>query len=277
MEYAKFISRIGINNFTYRRYSMDYFLDSADRLGVRNIELCGCHPHFTVYEQEEFPVKELAAKIKSHGIKVSAILPEQNFLPVNIAAVNDYLRRRSVEQMKFYVRNAKEFDCDKVILYPGKAFMDYPLSEAWKRSRESIAEIVRTAEEYEVNILLESVSNFVSSLMMDVGSVRQMIDEVDSDRLRCCVNSCTAYFAGETLEDYFKVFGEKVELIQLSDSIPDNDQLIWGEGEQDFKQHFDTIEKYNYCGDIIMELLMEEYADDAEAYYKNSLNYLKQM
>ena len=277
MEYKNFVSRIGINNFTYRRFSMDYFLDSVNRLGVDRIELCGCHPHYTVYEQEEFPVKELATKIRAYGVLVSAILPEQNFLPVNIAAVNEYLRRQSVEQMKFYVRNAREFDCDKVVLYPGKAFMNYPPSEAWKRSRESIAEIVKTAEEYEVNILLEGVSNFVSGLMTDSGSVKQMMDEVGSDRLKCCVNSCTAYFAGETLEDYFKVFGEKVELIQLSDSIPDNDQLIWGEGDQDFRQHLDTIERYGYRGDIMMELLMEEYADNPEVYYKSSLDYLRKM
>lgn len=273
----KYLPRIGINNFTYRRYNMDYFLDSAERLGIKNIELCGCHPHFTIYESVEFPVQELAEKIKSRGLKVSAILPEQNFLPVNIASANEYLRQQSVEQMKFYVRNAKLFDCDKVILYPGKALMDKPVSVAWVQARKSLKEICSTAEEFSVDILLESVSNFVSSLMMDIDSVKQMLDEVRSERLYVCVNSCAAYFANETLEDYFKEFGDKIKLVQISDSISDNDQLVWGEGEQDFKKHFETLDKYGYNGDVIMELLMEEYAYEPEKNYKASIDYLMNM
>ena len=152
MNYSSKVKSMGINNFNYRRYSFDYFLDSVKRLGLDTIELCGCHPHFTVYEHEEFPVGELAQKIKDHGIKVSAIIPEQNFLPINIAAVNEYLRQQSVEQIKFYVKNAKAFDCDKVIVYPGKAFMNYPQSEAWMRARKSLRPLMdrveRFAEQY---------------------------------------------------------------------------------------------------------------------------------
>lgn len=270
-------SMIGINNFNYRRYSFDFFLDSVNRLGIKHIELCGCHPHFTVYEHKNFPVREMAEKIKNHEITVSAVMPEQNFLPVNIAAVNEYLRKQSVEQMKFYIENAKAFDCDKVIIYPGKAFMNYPPSEAWKRSRQSLAELCEFAKKYEVNVLLEGVSNFISSLMTDSNTVKQMMDEVGADNLKCCVNSCTAYYAKETLEDYFKIFGDKIEMIQLSDSVPDNDQLVWGEGEQDFRYHMSVLEKYEYKGAVTMELNMEEYAEDPEKYYGESLAYMKNL
>ena len=43
-----FENQVCINNMTYRRYSFDYFLESVRRLGIRNIELSGCHPHYTV-------------------------------------------------------------------------------------------------------------------------------------------------------------------------------------------------------------------------------------
>lgn len=277
MNYSSKVKSMGINNFNYRRYSFDYFLDSVKRLGLDTIELCGCHPHFTVYEYEEFPVGELAQKIKDHGIKVSAIIPEQNFLPINIAAVNEYLRQQSVEQIKFYVKNAKAFDCDKVIVYPGKAFMNYPQSEAWMRARKSLKEICETAKECDVTILLEGVSNFISSLMMDSATVKQMLDEIEMDNLKVCVNSCAAYYAGETLADYFELFGDKIEMVQLADCVPDNDHLIWGDGEEDFKLHLDTLEKYGYTGAVTMELNMEEYADDPETYYGQSLEYFKNL
>jgi len=269
------MDRLAINNFTYRRYSFNYFMESAKRLGVSQIELSGCHPHFTIYEAENFDVKGLAKSIKDAGFTVPAIEPEQNFLPVNIAASNEYLRNQSIEQLKFYIQNAHEFDCDKVIVYPGKAFMNYPHSEAWKHSRESVFKLSEYAKEHDVTILLEGVSKFISDLMMDAATVKRMMDEVGNDNIGCCVNSSAATLAGETLEDYFVLMGDRIGIIQLSDSVEDNDQLVWGEGDQDLKKHLDTLDKYDYQGAVALEVIMEEYAYEAEKHYRNCISYVK--
>lgn len=40
------ISQIAAANYHYKRYSMEYFLDSVARLGFHNIELWASGPHF---------------------------------------------------------------------------------------------------------------------------------------------------------------------------------------------------------------------------------------
>lgn len=269
------MSQVAINNMAYRRYSFDFFLESAQRMGIQKIELCGCHPHFTMFEAREFDTKQFAKKIRDHGICVSAVEPEQNFLPINIAALDDYFRKQSIRQLAFFIERAQYFDCDKVILYPGKAFMNHPRSEAWKHARESIAELCRIAKENGVIILLEAVSSFISDLMMDSASLARMMDEVGADNIGCCVNSSAAYAAKETLDDYFKRFGDKIGLVQLSDSVEDNEQMPWGTGLQDLDSHLRTLREYNYTGDIAMELLEEELAGDPEANYMESIAYFK--
>jgi protein FrlC len=114
------MSQVAINNMAYRRYSFDFFLESAQRLGIHKIELCGCHPHFTMFEAQDFDTKGFAKRIRDHGIRVSAIEPEQNFLPINIAALDGYLREQSIRQLTFFIERTQYFDCDKVILYPGR-------------------------------------------------------------------------------------------------------------------------------------------------------------
>ena len=69
-------------------------------------------------------MNSLAKKIKNAGIRVLAIEPEQNFLPVNIASHNEYLRKESVRQLQFYIENAAAFDCNQVIVYPGKGISE---------------------------------------------------------------------------------------------------------------------------------------------------------
>lgn len=271
----KILERLAINNFNYRRWSFDYFLRSVKELGLHNIELCGCHPHFTVYEAEEFPVKEFAAKIKEAGITVTAIEPEQNFLPINIAAVNPYLREQSVSQLSFFIENAKAFDCDRVVIYPGKAFVDHPHSQGWMYARESIKQLCDIGAANGVTLLLTPVSSFVSDLMTDTKAAKRMLDEVGAENLMVCANTSIPGYVGETLQTYFEVFEDKIGLVQLADAVDDCDQLAWGEGDINLKAQMDILKKYGYEGPVTMELLMEEYAEDPHSVHAQSLEYMR--
>lgn len=271
----KIFERLAINNFNYRRWSFDYFLRSVKELGLHNIELCGCHPHFTIYEAEKFPAEEFAAKIREAGIEVTAIEPEQNFLPVNIAAVNPYLREQSIRQLRFFIENAKVFDCDKVVIYPGKAFVDHPHSQGWMYARESVKELCGIAADNGVTLLMTPVSSFVSDLMTDTKMVRRMLDEVGADNLMVCANTSIPGYVGETLETYFEVFGSRIGLVQMADAAEDCDQLAWGEGKLNLKEQIDILEKFGYEGPVTMELLMEEYAEDPHRIHAASLEYMK--
>lgn len=271
----KILERLAINNFNYRRWSFDYFLRSVKELGLHNIELCGCHPHFTIFEAEKFPVEEFAAKIKDAGITVTAIEPEQNFLPINIAAVNPYLREQSIKQLRFFIENAKIFDCDKVVIYPGKAFVDHPHSQGWMYARESVKELCKIAADNGVTLLMTPVSSFVSDLMTDTKTARRMLDEVGADNLLVCANTSIPGYVGETLETYFEVFGNRIGLVQMADAVEDCDQLAWGEGNVNLKEQMDILEKFGYEGPVTMELLMEEYAEDPHKIHADSLEYMK--
>lgn len=271
----KILERIAISNFNYRRWSFGYFLESVKKLGLKNIELCGCHPHFTSFEAEEFPVRELAEQIKAAGISVPVIMPEQNFLPINIAAVNSFLREESIRQLRFYIENANAFDCRKVVIYPGKAFMDHPHSQGWMYARESVKQLCEIAEEYGVTLLMSPVSAFVSDLMTDCKTAERMLREVGADNLEVCVNSSILGYAGDTLETYFEAFGDKIGHVQLADAVEDCDQLAWGEGNVNLAGQISVLEKYHYEGSVSMELLMEEYAEDPHGVHAGSLEYMK--
>lgn len=267
--------KICITNFTYRRYSFDYFLNSARRLGINQIELSGCHPHFTQYEAESFDVKGLAKKIREAGMKVEAINPEQNFLPVNIAASQEYFRNRSIRQLEFYIQNAQEFGCNKVIVYPGKGAMDQEYTKTQKYAGDSIARLSETAEKYGVTLLIQNVSRCVSNLTPNAAALKEILDMSGNNRLGVSINTCAVTAGKETLEDYFDLFGDKIQMVQLSDSDEEDEQMVIGEGTQDFRSSARTLEKYSYSGPVALEIIGEEYAYGAEKYYRRSLEALK--
>lgn len=270
-----FEQQVCINNMTYRRYSFEYFLKSVQRLGIKNIELSGCHPHYTIYESEQFDVNALAKKIKNAGIHVLSIEPEQNFLPVNIASHDSYLREESIRQMQFYIQNAAAFDCNQVIVYPGKGIMDRPLEEAKKYSCDSLYKLEKTAEKCGVTILLQNVSHCISGLTPDCKAVADIVNTVGGNHLGVSVNTCAVCAGNETLKDYFECFGEKIRMIQISDSDEEDEQLVLGEGNQNLKAHVNTLLEYKYAAPVALEITMEEYADGAEEYYAESIKVFK--
>lgn len=261
-----------INNMTYRRYSFSYFLKSVKRLGLDWIELSGCHPHYSVYEARTFPVRRVAERIREAGIRVAVIEPEQNFLPVNIASNQSYLRNKSIEQLRFYIENAAAFDCKKVIIYPGKGIMDRPPEEARKYCCESLDLLCRTAEQCGVTLLLQNVSPCISGLTKDSRDIEYILEQTGHDSLALSVNTCAVCAGGETLEDYFRKFGDRILNVQISDSDEEDEQLVLGDGDQDLRAHVDTLKKYRYTGPVALEITMEEYAYEAEKYYARSMD-----
>lgn len=269
--------RVAISNMTYRRYSFPYFLRAVQRLGLTKIELSGCHPHFTVYEQERFDPAAFARQISDAGITVPVIEPEQNFLPINIASANPYLREKSLEQLKFYIDSAPYLGCGMVVVYPGKNAMDKPRGEMLDNACGCLRELCRYAGERGVTILLQNVSACISGMTPDSGAVAEMLDRVGDERLALSVNTCAVTAGGETLEDYFRRFGRRIRAVQLSDSDDEDEQFILGDGTQDIAAHLAAMEKYDFDGPITLEVTMEEYAGAPDESYEKALHFLRRL
>lgn len=269
--------RICVNNFTYRRYTFGYFLESVKRLGLEKAELSGCHPHFTTYEQEVFDVRAFAEQIAKAGVKVPVIEPEQNFLPVNIASAADYMRKNSIEQIKFYIDAAAEMGCPKVLVYPGKNPMDLPYEDSFNLAVDSFRQILAHAKEKGVTVLLQNVSENISGMTPDIEHVKGMLEAIGDDELKLSVDVCAVTAGGNTLDEYFEEFGDRIQFVQLSDSDEEDEHFGLGEGDDDISGYLRAMEKYGYEGDISLHLTMEEYADDPEPVYKESLAALEQI
>lgn len=62
-------------NQHYRRFSMDFFLDCQQRLGIGQIELwCGA-AHFWLDHTGYDDVSALRAKLRAHGVRVVSVTP----------------------------------------------------------------------------------------------------------------------------------------------------------------------------------------------------------
>lgn len=266
------LDQLAATNMVYSRFSFQYFLDSMQRLGVQNIELYGCVTHFHFYDGEH-QMSQLKRQLQNSGLRVISMMPEENVYPVNIAAREKRLRDNTVELYKRFMTAAAELDCHQMLLCPGRPYRDRPYSEGFQYAKDSIYHLVEHARQVDVILCYENLRIGESTLATNLEDMNRMIQEVDSPYLKCCVDTVPVYAAGEKLEDYFSVLGEKVHHIHLNDGAPDG-HLMWGDGTQDLDCHLNAMRKHGYSRYITMEMAAAKYRLDPEAYYRKNIKYL---
>ena len=77
------ISQLCAANYHYKRYTLDYFLDSANRLGFQSVELWASGPHLHLEDFDGGRLRELNRTIKDHHLKIACFTPEQCVYPVS--------------------------------------------------------------------------------------------------------------------------------------------------------------------------------------------------
>lgn len=244
-------------NILYSHYSLDYFLRGMSDLGFRNIEFWGNIPHYDFFADLLSQQKKIRNKFREYGMKMICFTPEQCVYPFNIAAKEENIRKKSIEFFTRGLRDAAGFGTDKMLLTPGWGNYDEPAEEAWKRSLDSTEQLIRIAEQEGVTIAYEILQTFESNLVTDLPSLQRVMDTFDSPNLGICVDTVPVVCAGESLQDYFDAFGDRIIHIHLNDGTPSG-HMAWGDGTQDLEAHLRTLR--DYTGYITFETADGAYA-----------------
>ena len=79
------LSQLCCANYHYKRYTLDYFLASSQRLGYETIELWASGPHLHLEDFDAARLAELSRSIKARGLKVGCFTPEQCVYAISVS------------------------------------------------------------------------------------------------------------------------------------------------------------------------------------------------
>ena len=91
------LSQLCAANYHYKRYTLDYFLCSVEKLGYESIELWASGPHLHLEDYDNMRLSELNQKIKKHHLKVACFTPEQCVYAISVSHPDKLYRNRTVE------------------------------------------------------------------------------------------------------------------------------------------------------------------------------------
>ncbi len=264
-------------NIHYVNYSLDYFLDAQQRLGFKTIELWCAAPHVWLDHLRYYDAAEIKKKISDRGLAVQVLTPENCTYPYQFAAKEPAHVERSYGYFSNGIRLAAELGCRYMEVNSGWGYWNEDKAEAWKRSREMLSRLAEDARENGITLVMEAVRPEESQLVIDAPSAKRMFDEVNHPNLKVMVDTCAMGVAGETLEDWFQLFGDNILHTHFVDGEPYG-HLIWGDGKHHLGQFIETLSKYGYQGYLGQEITDGRYyADPAFHDARNMRNFERYM
>lgn len=268
------LEQLSSMNCHYAHQSLDYFLDSAVKNGLANIELWGASPHLHVEDATPELIAGVKRKIAARRLKLVCYTPETVVYPINIAAEEDYIRRRSMAFMKKAVEITAELGTGMLLLTAGWGYVTENREETLKRSLESISELVKKAEKEGIVLALEHLSPISSNIVNTAADLKNVLNTVKSPALKAMFDTCQVHLVHESVRDYFELLGEKIVHAHIVDGTPGG-HLAFGDGTLDLQTDIRDMEAYGYKGYLSMEIADRKYFSRPEEADRRSIEKFK--
>ena len=108
--------------------------------------------------------------------------------------------------------------------------------------------------------------------------MKQLIDDVDSPALKVCIDTGAMVRAKDTIDDYFKIFGDRIVHAHFVDVDEDHftTHLAWGDGTRNMKEELEAFRRNGYKGILSVECVNGRYFENPKVADKQSMkNFLK--
>lgn len=241
------------SNFSYQHYTFKRFLEDMVEFGRTHIELWGIAPHCHVPEVGFADIRRMRKQLTAFNLQVACVTPEQVVYPVNLASPDDRMRESSIAMFKRAADICLELASPLLLLTAGRGAEDQARGDAWGRAEESIAEVAGYAGLLGVDCVLEPLQRVESNLVGTAAELNTMIREIDATNLFVILDTVSMAVAGDTIEDYSRLFGPTIRHVHLVDGQPAG-HLAWGDGHLPLSEYLGALDSASYPHFMTFEL-----------------------
>lgn len=256
------IGRISVLNIHYDNYTLDYFLDCQQRLGVRNVELLGAHQGLWMDHMGYQDAAPIRRKLEERGLSCPVFTPDNCCYGYQFAAKEPELIERSFRYFSNGIRFGAELGAKIMEANSGWGYWNEPEEEGFKRSVEMHQRLSEVAVEYGMRIACESLRPQESRIGFRLDQIKRLFDEVNHPGFKVMIDITAMAVSGETIQDWFDTFGtENIIHSHFQDSNPYG-HLIWGDGIHNLRSMLEAMESNGYKGLYSQELTDRSYYAD---------------
>lgn len=268
------IEQLCAANYHYKRYTLDHFLDSAQRLGYRSIELWASGPHLHLEDFDSGRLAELDKKIRARNLKLACFTPEQCVYAISVSHPDKTYRDRTVEFFNRYIEAAVQLNCQRMVVSTGFAYLDVDPEDSFSWCVEGIGRICRKAEQEGVTLALEPFTKFTTHICNEASQLVRLLKEVGSPALTGLADTDVIATTGvDTFGTFVHMLGkERLGHVHFVDGNPGG-HLVPGDGVLELDAALQTLKDMDYTGFLGLEILDRRYVMDPEAAMRRAMDW----
>jgi protein FrlC len=272
--------KISYNNWAYSSffvwvpaYSLDETIKRLAKIGYDGIEIGAGAPHAWPPHLTPERRRQVRELLDESGLALSSMLPAPSGGPGNNpASPCAEERRATIEHYKELAGLCAEWGGQTVIYLPGWRLFGTTRRQAWKWSREALAEIAEAAAEHDVTLVIEPTSHD-TNMCEDGYDAIELMEDVAAPNVKLMFDTFHVLYRREVLTDYVYEMGANLRHIHISD----NDRLPPGAGYGDFPSLIDALLDIGFDGYLTMETGFHRRGIEPDHDARVSLEYLRSL
>lgn len=269
------------NNAQYIRFPFDKFIEDMKAFNVKNVDLSLMTPHYYVDSNEAKDIANVKAKLKQADIKVKCVTPPP--YRYSICAEEGFIQqKKTLEYYSRCIDVAEYLETDYINITLSGACFDYKKERLIESACANLKSMVEFAEKHNKTFLIgtvlseaDSPINATTPVGISIEDISEIVNSVNSRHLSVYLDVATVSLCGETIEQWFKNFGEKISLIRFSDGNYNGFRAL-GDGCLPCRKIYNEILNYGYKGDFSLQTQGEKYIDDPKNLFFKDFSYIKE-
>ncbi len=252
-------------NQHYRNWSLPRFLETQRELGFENLELWLGPPHFYMDRLKYEDCKPVRALVRDYGMEIVSVTSSSFAWQYQYAVPNREAFHAARDYFKNGIRVAAELGASVMTVNSGWGDWQEPEADGFLRSADMLGDLAGFAAENNVTLVLESLTSLETRIGDTLGKTKRLWETVHHPNLEIMADTVAIGYQNETLEDWFRAFGEHLihmHFIAMDPSGGSDDLLLWGDGGFPLEQMIKTLERWDYRGYLVQEIAADRYRED---------------
>lgn len=241
-------------SFLWRR-DLTSAIEEIAAAGFGPIEILVAAPHVSL-PVESAEASRLRRVCEAAGVRVNSVVPSG--VDVNLASVDEAMRRWSVGQFTGAARLAAELGAEFVVTHPGRRhpLRPPPLDMLHGWVVDGLSQVIEESARIGVRVLLENTPTG----LIDTGrECAELVERIGPDRLGTCYDVANGHMVEDVVAGLRSV-SPWLDVVHLSDAT----RTTWahdpiGDGDVPFALIRTALDDLGYGGPVVIETL---HADD---------------
>ena len=252
-------------NCHYYKYSLDYFLDTMEMLGVPNVELVAGHQGVWLDHNGYCDVQELKRKLIDRHLSSRILTPQNCITMYQFAAPGKELYDLSYRYFSNGLRMAAELGCELLEVNSGWGYWTENPKDSQNRCIEMFSKLCILARELGITMVIESLRPQESLHGDTIEKIKTIYDSVNSEQFKVMIDLTAMSVAGESIQQWFDTFGSNILHVHFQDRAPLG-HLIWGDGNESLEADLRALKENGYTGLISAEITDDRYSTNPRYY-----------